>query len=198
MNKRGRTLIITGLLLIAAALLLAGYNLWSASNAQRQSSEIVSELSDTTVKAADTQYPDYVLDPEMEMPTVEIDGREYIGTLSIPALGLELPVAADWSYPALRSVPCRYKGSAYLDDLIICAHNYDSHFGRLKALHPGDKVIFTDAAGNVFDYEVSVLETLPPTAREDMEQGGDLTLFTCTIGGRSRVTLRCEETDNQQ
>ena len=108
-------------------------------------------------------------------------------------LGLELPVAADWSYPALRTVPCRYKGSAYLDDLIICAHNYDSHFGRLKALHAGDEVIFTDAAGNVFDYEVSVLETLPPTAIEDMEQGGDLTLFTCTIGGASRVTLRCEK-----
>ena len=49
-----------------------------------------------------------------------------------------------------------------------------------------------DVQGNQFFYEVADMEELPGTAVEDMEAGEwDMTLFTCTLGGRSRVTLRC-------
>lgn len=96
----------------------------------------------------------------------------------------------------LRRTPCRYSGSAYRDDLILLAHNYESHFGRLKSLSPGDAVLFTDADGNEFAYEVLELEMLRPTAVEDMTAGDwDLTLFTCTLGGQARVTVRCLRTD---
>ena len=79
---------------------------------------------------------------------------------------------------------------------MIAAHNYSSHFGRLKNLSQGDEVTFTDVDGNVFSYVVAALETLSPYAVEEMTSGGwDLTLFTCTIGGKSRVTVRCETTD---
>ncbi len=50
--------------------------------------------------------------------------------------------------------------------------------------------------GNVFSYEVALLEILQPTDVDEMEGGDwDLTLFTCTVGGKSRVTARCERTD---
>jgi len=40
---------------------------------------------------------------------------------------------------------------------------------------------------------VAAREVLLPTAVEEMTAGEwDLTLFTCTLGGRSRVTVRCE------
>lgn len=134
----------------------------------------------------------YELNPQISMPTTVIDGWEYIGVLEIPALGLELPVLSQWSYAGLRIAPCRYQGSAYLDDLVIAAHNYQTHFGRIKELQPGDEVRFTDAEGHVFLYEVLEIEILQPTAIEEMTTGDwDLTLFTCTIGGQSRVTLRC-------
>ncbi|MCD8119184.1 MAG: sortase [Lachnospiraceae bacterium] len=81
------------------------------------------------------------------------------------------------------------------DDLIICGHNYDRHFGKLKNLEPGDEITFTDVLGNVFSYEVSETVILKPTAVEEMadQESGDwdLTLFTCTLGGRTRVTVRC-------
>ena len=126
--------------------------------------------------------------------TYEIDGEVYIGTLDIPALELSLPVMSEWSYPKLKLAPCRYKGSAYRNDLIICAHNYNSHFGRLKELEPGDEIVFTDADGNAFFYSVVTTETLAPTAIDEMESSGwDLTLFTCTIGGAKRVTVRCKQ-----
>ena len=136
--------------------------------------------------------PDYILNPEMDMPEEDVDGQKYIGVLRIPDLSLELPVISNWSYPNLKNAPCRYAGSAYMNNMVIAAHNYNSHFGHLKDLSPGDEVTFTDVDGNVFQYEVSALEILSPFAVEEMTSGDwDLTLFTCTVGGQSRVTVRC-------
>lgn len=137
--------------------------------------------------------PEHVLCPDMEMPVETVNGIDYIGLLGIPALELELPIISQWSYPNLKTAPCRYKGSAYTDDLILCGHNFPSHFGNLKNLSEGDMVTFTDMAGNEFTYQVVERETLMPTAIEEMESGDwDLTLFTCTVGGKSRVTVRLE------
>ena len=119
----------------------------------------------------------------------------YYSTISFPALGLELPVMSQWSYPNLKIAPCRYQGSAYTGDLIIAGHNYRTHFGPLKNLRVGDAVLFTDADGNQFRYTVAQVENLAKTAVEEMAAGDwDLTLFTCTLGGQTRVTVRCVET----
>ncbi len=130
---------------------------------------------------------------EREMTVKEIDGHGYIGFVGIEALKLELPVMADWSYPKLRIAPCRFAGSVYADDLVIMAHNYERHFGKLRQLKPGDSVTFTDMEGQTVFYEVVALDILGPNAVEDMTAGAyDLTLFTCTYGGKSRVTIRCD------
>lgn len=194
MSKKAKVLIVAGLLFICAAIGLAAFNLWSESNAGKASDDVLSQMKGLFPAKSDA-VPDYVLDPNMAMPTFSIDGADYIGIVQIPSLGLQLPVAADWSYPQLRTSPCRYSGSAYLDDLVICGHNYSSHFGSLKYLDAGEEVTFTDADGNVFIYEVCLVETMQPTAVTEMTSGQwDLTLFTCTIGGQSRVTVRCNKT----
>lgn len=192
MKRKGKGLIFTGLLLIAAALFLTGYNLFDQMRAQRSAAQAAAQLAERLPQTTQTDVPDYLLTPEMEMPVETIDGVDYVGVLRIPALALELPVINQWSYPLLKIAPCRYSGSAYQNNLVLCAHNYASHFGNLKNLHIGDAVTFTDMDGNLFTYQVAELETLPPQAAEEMENGDwDLTLFTCTVGGQSRVTVRC-------
>ena len=182
-----------GLLFLAAALLLTLYNLYDQFRAGRAAQSAAAQMAQTTPEEG------YPITPGMEMPTQRIDGREYIGLLGIPALGLELPILSQWSYPNLKVAPCRYEGSAYTDDMILAAHNYPAHFGNLKNLRPGDEVTFTDVDGNRFRYQVVELEILQPTAVEEMEAGEwDLTLFTCTLGGQSRVTVRCQRTDPVQ
>lgn len=205
--KKGKILIAGGLLLIAAALFLTAHNIYEAMHAGDEAEMIRKTLEQEIRKnveagAADREETDvqemaemplYEQYPDMEMPVEVIDGWEYIGVLEISALDLVLPVMSEWSYPALRKAPCRYKGSAYSHDLILAGHNYSSHFGNLKTLALGDEIVFTDVLGNRFVYELADREELPGTAVEDMEAGDwDLTLFTCTLGGRSRVTLRCE------
>lgn len=192
MKHKGKGLIFTGLLLIAAALFLTGYNLFDQMRAQRSAAQAAAQLAERLPQTTQTDVPDYLLTPEMEMPVETIDGVDYVGVLRIPALALELPVISQWSYPLLKIAPCRYSGSAYQNNLVLCAHNYASHFGNLKNLHIGAAVTFTDMDGNLFTYQVAELETLPPQAAEEMENGDwDLTLFTCTVGGQSRVTVRC-------
>ena len=200
-KKFGTWLMTGGLLLIAAALLLAGYNLWDERRADSYAADTLAEVRAVipdpeppaeTADPSEAVIPDYILDPGRDMPAAEVDGEAYIGTLKIPKLDLELPVMEDWSYPRLRKAPCRYRGSAYQEDLIIAAHNYRCHFGSLKELHPGDEVLFTDIDGNVFRYAVAETEILGGGDVEAMESGDwALTLFTCTIGGKTRVTVRC-------
>lgn len=201
-NRKGKSFMIIGLLLIAAAFLLCMYNIWEGKRAEKSVKDAVSYLEEKILEEEDSAsekeeiVPDYMLNPDMEMPIEYVNGNEYIGILNFPTLRQELAVMSEWSYSQLKISPCRYKGSAYQNNLIILAHNYPSHFGTLKNLHIGDNVTFTDVEGNVFCYQVSELEVLMPTAIEEMESGNwDLTLFTCTLEGQSRVTVRCDRTD---
>ena len=128
MKNKGKFLIITGLLLIAAALFLTVYNLYDEVRARRSVMEIMAcieadipanpstepleipEEANTTASLEEVEVPDYLLNPDMEMPTENINGIDYIGILRIPALELELPVISEWSYPRLKIAPCRYTG----------------------------------------------------------------------------------------
>ncbi len=195
--KKGSIFIIIGLLLLVAALLLTCFNLYDQFRGERSVDNIMDKmiLKNREHSLQEGEIPDYILNPDMEMPVETIDGRDFIGTLEIPSLNLNLPIISQWSYGNLRVAPCRYDGSAYKNDMILAAHNYPSHFGNLKYLKEGEYVIFTDADGNKFTYTAVVRETLMPTAVNEMlskeEDDWDLTLFTCTVGGRSRVVVRC-------
>lgn len=199
---RGTAWIHVGLLLIAAALFLSAYNEMASHEARNSAQQVIEQLCETlpTESTAGTEapaVPEYLLDAGREMPVQTINGRDYIGVLSIPSLELELPVISQWDYPALKVAPCRYSGSLYQDNLIICAHNYASHFGKLKTLQPGDTVQFTDMDENVVTFRMVERETLGPTDVEGMEAGDwDLTLFTCTVGGQTRVTIRFEREED--
>ena len=129
--------------------------------------------------------------PGMEMPGEKVNGHEYIGTLSIPSLGLKVPVQRNWSYENLSVSPCRYSGSAYAGNLTIIAHTY--HFGKLSSLELDATITFTDMENNVFRYVVREKNTISPNdANEIAHSGYDLTLVTCTLSGTKRVAVYCE------
>jgi len=211
--KRSILLIVLGVLMLTSAVMLMGFNLSADKKAEEAASaafeEIFSKVEEAKESArpavavqsesafqsvTEAQYvPDYELTPEMDMPEAEVSGENYIGYIEIPALYLSLPVIGECESDAfLDAAPCRYKGSAYLDNMIIAGHNYRAHFGRLSNLSVGDAVRFTDMDGNVFNYEVIDFETVKGTMVERISEGEwDLTLFTCTLDGASRITVRC-------
>lgn len=202
-NKSGLGLMAAGALLLIAALSLTAYNIHDEKRAGEDVAQAVQELRVKTDEIAEIEVPDFVvpafeLSPRVEMPVVEIDGHDYVGYISIPSQELELPVMNECTYPNMKIAPCRYYGSAYLNNLVIAAHNYVNHFGRLGNVSVGDLVQFSDVEGNVFNYTVVELEQLWPNQTADMvrrSDGWDLTLFTCTISGRQRLAVRCMQVD---
>ena len=178
-----------GLLLLAAGGLYA-YNRCEDAHAGAEAQTVVVDLQ----QKVETPEPEAESGPlAPELPVVEIDGNEYVGEISIPAIGIDLPVMSEWSYPRLKIAPSRQFGSSRTDDLVIAAHNYESHFGKLTSLTAGDSVTFTDMDGIVNEYVVNKVEVLDPHSVEEVEHSGyALVLYTCTYGGKTRVTVFCD------
>lgn len=199
-KKKGSVWISVGIALIIVSFAIVTFNFWETMIEKKNSSLAMNELDNSIRNVSSTNdsmfIPDYILNPYMDMPVQKIDGYSYIGVIEVPTLGFRLPVQDEWSYPNMKISPCRYKGSVYLGNMIICAHNSSAHFGSLKTLNEGDEVYFTDIDGNQFAYQVKGIEILSPTAVDEMESGDwDLTLFTCTLGGGARVTVRCSKVE---
>lgn len=203
-KRSGIVFQILGAALVLGAVGLSVYNVWDASRAAAASLSAMAALDEAiepvgTSKpedfigaAGEVQIPYYILDPNMEIPVLEVDGNRYIGYLEIPSLELSLPVLESWSYDNLKVSACRYMGTPYQNNMVVAAHNYRQHFGRLDQVREGDEVRFTDVDGNVFVYAVLEREQITASGVRAMLMGSwDLSLFTCTLSGQSRLTIRC-------
>lgn len=214
-NKLRIFFITCGTMLILSALFLCIYNIKQDQKASEESHKILSELKaiipQPTTKEADTPPKDepfanpaddlfapYETEPEAK--PIEIDGAYYCGIITIPSLDIELPVADSWSYAALNISPCRYSGSVGTKDLIIAAHNFSSHFGRISELNAQDEIIFTDTNGTQHRFRTYLIMNIDGYDIDEMFSGSsedwDLTIFTCTLSGKSRVAVRaCSVTE---
>ena len=191
---KGKIWIRMGLLCIIIALLLSIYNLYHTWNAHIQSNLAVNEIIPSLEyePLVQGEIEDYILNPDMDLPKKEINGKEYVGILQIPALNLELPVLSQCTDSNLNIAPCRYTGTCYKSHFVIGAHNSYYHFGNLKQLKEGDNIVFIDMKDRVFEYQVVGIEILMPNQGIELEnEDWDLSLFTCTWAGYSRVVVRC-------
>lgn len=208
-NKIWKLFVIAGTMLILSALFLCLYNVWDSRRARKRAEDILVQLKDEIPETHEYTQESDLTPPDSEedlfeqysnetdeVKTISIDDRYYCGYIMIPKLGTELPVMDGWSYEGLKYSPCRYSGSVQDDDIVIAAHNYSSHFGNIRDLVQGDEVDFIDCSGTVHRYEVIYSEEIDGYNVEQMlrRQDGewDMTLFTCTLSGQSRVTVRLE------
>ncbi len=213
MNKKsaGNIVIALGGLLFGLAIALAIFNI----NTDKKGGEYAHDtlvklkqgLPETKMAVSQTETTPFVpnvfdkyisRDDEMyyeqeKTPLIDIDGSMYVGILSIPSLSIELPVYDTLNYENLKNSPCRYKGTVRDGDMIIAAHNYSSHFGSISEMITDDRILFIDANGEVREYSVIQTERIDGTDVQAMEYGSDewdITLFTCNLSGKSRVTIR--------
>ncbi len=185
-KRIARALMIFGILCLVLAVVWIAENLRESENAGAAAKSVLEKL-----QAAVTQNAALGPDPKGGAAVVKIDGERYLGILSLPSLDLELPVAQDYSEARMKTTPCRYAGSPETG-MTIAGHNYASHFGALGALKPGETVYFVFASGKRSSYTVDHVEILGADRVEEMtESAWALTLFTCTLSGKERVTVRC-------
>ena len=210
----GVCIAILGLLLVAGAVGLTVWNIRTDVDAGEVNEEVLDrvilaiqesreERQDdlVTEEESDTVFIPGLFTPEdllpdekksTEMKTATVEGREYVGVLSIPILGLELSVMKNCDDQTIKNAPGRWCGNPHRNGFVIGGHNYRSHLGKIDRLREGDQVIFTDMKGKIFEYKVIGQEIL------DADQGKllrdkewALSLFTCTLAGNRRIVVRC-------
>lgn len=157
----------------------------------------VTQTFHTTVTTQEAPLAQLITLDETLVETVEIDGADYMALLTIPTLGLELPVDDTCTYSKLANTPCMFTGSIQENNLIIAAHNYAAHFGSISQLDMGDVVTLLDASGVLHTYTYLSQETVDGNDLEGLCSGDwDLTLFTCLYADNSqRVVVRFECVD---
>ena len=188
---RGKIFIVLGFLLVFVATGIFMVNDHQDRKAGENAAILLEELKEQQAKS-------YVNtdSAEGEMPEQTLMGYNLVGTITVPKVGIELPVLNEWSYELLKISPCRYSGSVENDDFIILGHNYKSHFSPLKNCSVGDQVCFTDVNGITHIYAISEIETLYKTELDKLTSSNyDLTLFTCTNSGQSRFVIRCDKAE---
>lgn len=190
-NRLYRYISWIGIFCVVCSISLCAYNVYDSFRSYFVSKQKMNEYH--VVKTSVGSIPDYVLNPDMDMPEVDVDGMSCIGTLEIPRLDLNLCVTSTFSDEDMKQLPCRYYGSIYKSNMVIIAHNYWFHFGRLNTLKSGDAVIFTDGSGNCFKYIVDAMDVVSPESVAEVTNGKwPLTLVTCTLDSQNRVVVRCK------
>lgn len=176
-RRLGYVLCAIGVLCILGAAGVLAHNMQE----ERQAEQAVRQILPQLTQAAE----------ESEAAVADLDDT-YLGILRIPALELELPVYAQWNEDSLMTAPCRYAGLLQTGDLVIAGHNYADSFRRLGSLAVGSAVSLTDMEGTEHTFRVTALQTLGAEEVQQMLSGDwELTLFTCTFGGQSRIAVRC-------
>ena len=188
---------LCGACLLFSAGILSLLNLQEQKNAQSAAAELLSLVEETadpawaeSAAAASAQAPEDSASSQAEWYSWQVDG-----ILSLPDLGLELPVLADYSEERLKASVCVYERDVQskTERLIIAGHNYPAHFGKLQELPEGAIVYYTPLDAEQIAYQVIEQVEIAPDEWELLEAGEwDMTLFTCNWDMQKRFLLRCQ------
>lgn len=204
MNKRlPKLLIFAGIGLVVLAGILMAYSLaqdyFAGQRAQLVMEQAWGLPSSAPLPVSTPAGASLLEDPDASIEAVPLNlSYTVIGVLSIPQLGVELPVLSECNDDLLKISVCRFGGGQIPEKperMIVSGHNYRSHFGRLSSLVPGDEVRFTNLEGIEYRYAVSELTDISAGDRESLGQGEwDITLLTCNFDRSKRILVRCRET----
>lgn len=168
--------IMRGLAVIAGAALVAGA-VWMTARELRKEAE--RQTAETVVSAMEAILPERttgVPEPHYSgsMPSASIGGENFVGLLEIPAYRIKLPVGAVWEADDIGRFPRVYRGDIYDNSLMIGGSPAQIHCYR--DIDIGAPVYFTDLYGQVYAYEVSLVNHVSEETSV-VSKGEALTLF---------------------
>lgn len=185
-----RWLIVLGIALIGIALALPIRGELENDRAKRASESILAELNEERPQLREASASDAYTESSADMPVVQVGAYDYVGSVVVTSLGLELPVAATLDEQCLCDCPCVYAGSYLTNDLVVCGEGYPSHFGNLESVGIGKEVLLVAADGVVHRYVVSNVEIDNLEGISAFVDDWDLTLFTLKSSD-TYLVVRC-------
>lgn len=191
-KTRSIVLILVGSFFLATAFGFWRVNVADSRRAGENAAIVLSQVE--SLIEARSQIAKEKPSKNSEMEFITIDGL--MGTLQLPSLGMEFPIQSDYSLWALETAPCRYQGeNGEIERLVICGHNYSTHFGRLKEMPLGEEITIINMDGTKYTFSISSVKIIAATDFEAFQTGEwDMALFTCTVGAINRIVLFCQRT----
>ena len=183
---------------VGVILVLCGLGIYVAQQqedaaAGRTAAILLAQLEDKTLPAEPQPEDDGHVPADPVLPEKKYMGYTLLGSVSVPSVGVQLPILDQWSEDMLKVAPCRYTGSISGGNMIIMGHNYKSHFSPLRQVKVGAEVEIENTVGKVFRFRVAKIEYLYRTDGENLPNPAyPLTIFTCAPGGLELVVIRCE------
>ncbi len=125
----------------------------------------------------------------------------YESILSIPTLKIEYPVLSETSDELLKISLNKFWGGSpnSVGNYCVVGHNYRSGrmFGKLAQIKNEDRVYVQDMSGKKLEYKVYdkfVVDPEDVSCTSQITNGlKELTLITCTNGGKQRLIVKCRE-----
>ena len=181
-QKLGFVLIVLSLLILVADKCMASYH--------RNATAQLLQQMESLVPDAETGNPaDY---SDVQLPVLQLDGKEFSGRIRFPDYGCTLPMGHHWDTAALSKYPCRFWGSLYDGTLVVGGKDQSGQFDFFHRMDIGDKVIITDMTGVQFSFLVSRIDR-SKTADSDIliQDSWDLTIFARDSQSLEYILLRC-------
>ncbi len=186
-------------------------NIYSSNN---QSSTDEENLPDDTLVIALNEDIEQVENESVDNAKQVVDkfdtiyktpkGTEYKvdSILNIPSLGINYPVISECTTELLKISLNKFWGCEpnEVGNYCIVGHNYDGKdifFGKLHKIQNGDIVELEDKTGRKLQYKVYNKFIVVPTDVDCTSQitngQTEMTLITCSDGGKTRLVVKCRE-----
>ena len=188
-HKKGILPLLLGSALILAGLCLLLFFHFRGYRGDKQIASVVSQM-ETLLPEPSKGTPG--LSADSRMPILEIDNRDYVALVEIPAYEIKLPVADLWDSQALHTAPARFHGSAYDGSLVIGGADRDGQFAFCSQVDLDAAVIVTDMTGVQYTYRVSRVDRADEASAQWLMAGEfDLTLYCRDATSLEYVAVRC-------
>lgn len=187
MKKTSKWMIAAGVLLLTASLCFVAVpeilHYFGAQQAAKTVAQIEATLPPRTGGVQDSYRV-------MQMPVLNVEGKDFVAVLEIPTYGVVLPVGNEWNTMALYQHPCRFDGTAYDGSLMIGGSC--KQLTCLKEVQNGDVVRVTDMQGAIYTYTVSRIHRADHADKETLNSDAALTLFAQDAANMEYVIVECE------
>lgn len=131
----------------------------------------------------------------------EIKGNKVIGIIKIPKVELEYPILEITTKETLNLSITKFWGKEIneIGNVTLAGHNNLSGvmFGKIKKLEEGDIIELTDIQNTTLKYKVFKTYIIDPNdiscILPEEENTREVTLITCTTGGKERYIVKARE-----
>lgn len=177
-----------GICLLAVGILVLVFWQWNIDVSVRKSESYVHTLGELIPHPQSA-----VLEQRKDntMPTLAVDGTDFVGIVEMPGYGSALPVGAGWG--RITRYPCRFGGSVYDGTMQIGTTTQKGQYDFYREISVGDTVLFTDVEGNRYTYVITGLRYVQhadQTALNSKESA--LTLFVKNVYDFEYLIISCD------